>query len=418
MGYQDNKGGYVHAPIAGQYVSSPAGEAEVTVPGAPTNAVAVAGDTEADVSWDAPASTGGSAITSYTVTSSPGGLTETTPDGDTLTATVTGLTNGVEYTFTVVATNAVGDSAASDASNAVTPEAAGDLLLDLMVSAVAAGMYSITDQASAAYTGPLFRVRNGTTTTETDIDPLGDGTVDLVTLDAACRVAGSFVECTLVTVYDQSGNGYNLTQATVTKQPLIATVADGLLVAGTQGLLAAAWTAAYNNTNDRSLARADALGLSGDVAFAVDTLARTTVPALPHTLWMLGRGATGGQAVGVVVLSDDSIEIESQAVGNRTYDQTGAYVAPSTYQHMSTERAAGGDLDVMPFSVNGSALTTSDATSGVLSVENQGFAWGGSPDNSFGTYAGSFRASTLIVWSTPPAGADRTAVDAWMAARI
>lgn len=40
MGYQANSGGYVNAPVAGQYVSHPTGEAEVTVP-VTHNAVAV-----------------------------------------------------------------------------------------------------------------------------------------------------------------------------------------------------------------------------------------------------------------------------------------------------------------------------------------------------------------------------------------
>ena len=92
-----------------------------TVAGAPTTVSATIGDTQATVTWVAPASDGGASITNYTVTSDPGGLTATTPDGTTLTATVTGLTNGVNYTFTVVATNEEGASAPSDPSNAVTP---------------------------------------------------------------------------------------------------------------------------------------------------------------------------------------------------------------------------------------------------------------------------------------------------------
>jgi len=88
-----------------------------TVPGAPTGASAAIGNTQATVSFTAPANNG-SAITGYTVTSSPGGFTGA---GASSPVTVTGLTNGTSYTFTVTATNAVGTGAASLASAAVTP---------------------------------------------------------------------------------------------------------------------------------------------------------------------------------------------------------------------------------------------------------------------------------------------------------
>ncbi len=95
-----------------------------TAPGAPTGVSATAGNGSAPVSWTAPGS-GGSAITSYTVTPYIGAAAQTpvTVSGSppATTATVTGLTNGTSYTFTVSATNAVGTGQASSPSNAVTP---------------------------------------------------------------------------------------------------------------------------------------------------------------------------------------------------------------------------------------------------------------------------------------------------------
>ena len=89
------------------------------VPGAPAISNVKVGDARATVSWTAPLNDGGAPITGYVVTASPGGRTATT-DAATLTATVDGLTNDTEYTFTVQATSRVGTGAASAPSGAVT----------------------------------------------------------------------------------------------------------------------------------------------------------------------------------------------------------------------------------------------------------------------------------------------------------
>jgi uncharacterized repeat protein (TIGR01451 family) len=104
----------------------------VGVPSAPTGATAVAGDTQAFVTWTVSSSNGGSPITSYTVNVLDNGVGTaifvTVPPpafgSNTDSALVGGLTNGHTYTFTVQATNIAGFGPASDLSNAVIPSAA------------------------------------------------------------------------------------------------------------------------------------------------------------------------------------------------------------------------------------------------------------------------------------------------------
>ena len=95
-------------------------------PATPAKPTATAGDGQATVSWSAP-DDGGSTITKYTVTPYIGATAQTPKDVTgspaATSTTISGLTNGTAYTFKVSATNAVGTSAQSAASDPVTPTA-------------------------------------------------------------------------------------------------------------------------------------------------------------------------------------------------------------------------------------------------------------------------------------------------------
>ena len=125
-------GAYVPSGTSGTYGAVPSsgaisvknfyGTSSATVPTAPTigTATAISG-TIATVTYTASSSNGGSTITSYTAVSTPGSITGTLATSGSGTITVSGLTAGTTYTFKVYATNAIGNSALSAASNSVTP---------------------------------------------------------------------------------------------------------------------------------------------------------------------------------------------------------------------------------------------------------------------------------------------------------
>jgi len=126
-----------------------------TVPFAPKIGTAVKGNGQATVYFTAPAAVGGvpgnggSPITSYTVTSDPEGIKVKRAGSNASPITVTGLTSNTHYTFTVTATNAIGESGPSSASNIVTPTAA-------IPSAPAAVTATPGDgQATVSFSAPL-----------------------------------------------------------------------------------------------------------------------------------------------------------------------------------------------------------------------------------------------------------------------
>lgn len=153
----------------------------IAPPGAPTIGTATAGNAQATVTFTAPGDIGGGPITGYRATSTPGGIIGTAASSP---ITVTGLTNGVAYTFTVAAQNAGGFGSESAASNSVTPTAATDPNFASVVSLLplngTQGSTTFTDIRSKTWT------RTSTAVITTTQSQFGGASLDLTTSGSDC----------------------------------------------------------------------------------------------------------------------------------------------------------------------------------------------------------------------------------------
>ena len=141
-----------------------------TLPGAPRNLAAYAGDASATLTWDAPASDGGMSITKYQYRSATSDSSTDPPtltwgawtdfsggDGNTRRGDVSGLTNGTAYTFEVRAVNGGGNGPASNQA-AVTPTSTAVVNtweLSLSSDTIVEGGANVTATVRIA-SGPVF----------------------------------------------------------------------------------------------------------------------------------------------------------------------------------------------------------------------------------------------------------------------
>jgi len=326
----------INADQAGDAAFLPAAQVSQTftvnpvAPSAPVIGTATAGDQQATVTFSAPASSGGVAITSYTATSSPGNHTGTSSTGP---ITVTGLTNGESYTFTVTATNSAAlTGAPSAASNAVVPKG------NQTITFANPGTQNFSDTLSLAQASST----SGLPLTFTSQTP------------AVCSVTSATVTfssggtCTIDA--DQPGNSAYLPAITITQS---FTVLDELTIDPpnlpnataaqpyTATLPAAGGLPPYAITIDEEL-------LPSGLTYANGIISGTPISGSGTFSFMAfitdSNGGTGQQIVMLTVLPP-TIAIEPSSLQNPVYNQ--AY---------SQTLTASGSIEPYTFTVTAGAL--------------------------------------------------------------
>jgi hypothetical protein len=308
-------------------------------PGAPNVGNATAGDTQASVAFTAPVFTGGANITGYTVTSNPGGLTGT---GSASPITVTGLTNGVAYTFTVTATNSVGTGSASIASNSITPAASQTI--------------TFTDPGAQNFgTSPAL---SASASSGLPVS-FGSSTSAVCTVDAAGLVSLVDVGACTITV-SQAGNGSYSAATSVSHTFNIAAV---IPAAPTVGVATAG--------NGQASVTFIAPGFSGGVSVTGYTVTATPggATASGTTSPLTVPGLTNGTAYTFTVTATNSVGVgPASAVSNPVTPmatQTISFVDPGT-QNLGTSPT------FIATASSGLAVSFSSSTPSVCTITSGG----------------------------------------------
>ena len=377
-----------------------------TAPAAPAGVTATAGNTAATVAWTAPA-TGGSPITSYTVTPFLGGnaqATTTVTGSPPATSTaVTGLTNGSSYTFTVTAANAVGTGPESTASNAVTPTAATapSFVQQASTHAAAASSISVTPTAPLGSGNRLVvevGVWKGTKATTSSVtDSAGD------TFTEVSHFTGpDQTEQSVWTAPITAGAGGD---PTVTAK--FSSAADGAItVLEYSGLSAAAGAGAVDQQSSASGTTTTAGSVSSGPTTATGAANELAVGFYSDSGFGDTLTAGSGYTARTNISGTGDMELlaEDQAVGAGAKPAASAGTGAKTIWEMATVvfKAGSQAPPTAPAAPTSIAATAGDKSA---KVTWSAPANGGSPITSYTVtpFVGSVAQPTTVITGTPPA---------------
>ncbi|MGN6472575.1 MAG: Ig-like domain repeat protein [Mycobacteriales bacterium] len=357
------------------------------VPGPPTNLLGTAGVASASLAFTPPttANSGGDPITGYHVTINPGNTTVACAASP---CSLTGLTNGTAYTFTMTATSAAGTGLGSAVSNVTRPNAISQTITfnqpttpqnfgatpTLTATSNATPTLAVTftslttDVCTITSGGALTTVSVGTCTIRADQS--GDSTrasATPVERDIVIQKATPTVAVT--SSANPAVYGQPLTFTATLTNPVTTTGnvqfnIDGVDV-GSPVALGSGGTASYSpstplsvgthtvkatyagdsnhNTANATMASAQTINKANTVTAVVvngDTITATVSAASPATGTPTGGVAVtvGGNSVGSATLSNGVATITSSNIGNQGVGAT--YSGDSNYNGSVGHRAA------------------------------------------------------------------------------
>jgi len=266
------------------------------------------------------------------------------------------------------------------------------LLLDIL-SVSALGAYSCYRKLRLSYSGPAILVRRN------DNVELAFGFVAGVFDSSALITWAAGQSCYVTTLYDQTGNGRDLTETNASKQPRIVN-------AGTLEVNASGHAAMKFDGSDDRLTLGNTFGLSGSPALTV-AWAEESHGSLYS--WFFGTNGAGTNFNAYQDPGATQVEIAHGASGR------GFNFTPTTASHYFVAgKAASVTLANYTLEADGTALIQEALVGGstTMSLSTAGFVLGAAPSGSYH----SMHCSAFLVFNSVLAGADLTALRAELAA--
>jgi fibronectin type 3 domain-containing protein len=226
------------------------GSGAATVPAAPQSLAATAGSASVSLSWSAPVSDGGAAITGYNVyrgtTSGGESATPVATNVSALSFTDTGLTNGTTYYYQVAALNSAGLSPQSSQAFA-TPQ-----IVQATVPTAPTGVAAVGGSSSVALSWSTPASNGGSPITGYNLYRGTSAGAESATPVATNVKATSFMDTGLtngttyyykVAAVNAVGTSPSSGEASATPQASVPSAPVGLVASGGNGLVALSWTA-------------------------------------------------------------------------------------------------------------------------------------------------------------------------------